>query len=290
MLDKFNPARRATGHHGQNAFIGHTIDQLGGFFHDSQVGGKTRIEYTLKAESTQRGHHFAVDIRAGLAIESFPKRYRDRGSVLHDHDFVGICKRFHDLFHMRLLGERAGRTCQNTLSAIDTAGKIETALECRSHTCRAAAIHEINSRNALHLFTDANAFAAKNAFFGVPDKRRAARIERHARTLSDKPTLTNAKIVRKALKLAVAVARAVQAIIRVIRQKQLYDRFAGSDSARRMSLYFHALGDRKRATRRQAPLSFHFNYAYPACAAGRKPVDMTQRRYSFSGSLVLSET
>ena len=87
----------------------------------------------------------------------------------------------------------------------------------------------------------------------------------------------DAQFLGQRLQLAVAVAHAVEAVVRMVGQQQLDDGLARLDRPGRMRLDLHALGHRAGAAGNEAALALDLHDAHAAGAGGGQPFDVAER-------------
>jgi len=146
--------------------------------------------------------------------------------MLNHYHAAGIVQCIDNSLKVVVLMKRAGGTRQNTLAAINTAGKVQPFVESGSNMRGAASVYKINGRYLLNLLAHAHALAAQNTFLGIPDDGRAGNVHFVAAAFARVPAAAHPQIGRQFLQLAIIVANAVKAVVRVVGQQQFHNGLA----------------------------------------------------------------
>ena len=255
LLDELDPARRAARHHRQAGRIAgrQPLHQFRRLLHDREVGGERRVEHAAEAEAAEGGRQRAVHVGARLRAELLGQAHRHRRRVLDDDV---ACR-----------GRRGRRAPPRAALCSVSAPVGQTATHCPQLT-------------QLLTFSPSSNAGPTCARLPRPMKSMAPTvwISSHTRThlphrmhLAGSRTIdglatsicarrpaaevaapTHAELLRQRLQLAVAAARAVEAVVRVVGEQQLDERLARVDRARRVRPHLHARRHREGAARHEA--------------------------------------
>jgi len=120
-----DPSRRTGSEHRQFPAGFQSVDKLGAFFHDRQVGREVGIDDLVDAEFLERGEHLTFDVRADLIAKLFADGGADRRSDLRDNDFFRVANGAFEDFDVVFFTNGAGRARLNAFAAIDASGIFE---------------------------------------------------------------------------------------------------------------------------------------------------------------------
>ena len=142
MLQEFDPAGAAACQNREIAVVPDTVDELGGFLHDREIGCKIRVEHLVEAQHTERRHHLACADGPRFHAEGLADCDPHRGGGLNNDGLCRIVQRAPDRVFVINLAECADRARLNTLSAEDTfrfregakAGRCDDRFKSPSHS------------------------------------------------------------------------------------------------------------------------------------------------------------
>ena len=221
---------------------------------------------------------FTHHVGSERETEFLTKRNRNRRRVLDNDVQIRVFQSGNNLSDIVLAGKRAGRTCCDTLSAGNAAGDIHSFVERVTDERLGTAADIVQARDRLDVFADADAPAAKDTFARVADDRRARFVDRTVVLLTCIAVAADTQFDRKGLQFAAAVPLAVEAVGRMIRQKEFKNGTARFNNALRVSFYFHAVGNRESAGRNQRALTFNLTDTHTAGSGRRKAFHVTKGR------------
>ena len=210
-------------------------------FHDRKVGGEVGVKYLVESQPAQRGDHFAGDDFAGRQPQRFAEGDARRGSSLDDRIFLGIGEGGEYLFGVVALTDGGRRADRGALSAVGAGDLVESEPKGRFDDGLEATVHEGIDVKALTLVAGSDAAAAEDALIGVAHKARVALIFFSGARSAGIGHFADAEVSGRLLKFAVLVLLAEEAVLRMVRKKELDDRFAGLAYLRSVRIYYHTV-------------------------------------------------
>ena len=246
LLHPVGPRRAAARDERELAVVREALDELRAFLHDRDVGGEVGVEHLLESETAEGRVDLTRGELARLHAERLAKRDADRRGDLDDAGLLGIAERAPDLGGLVVLVDRADRAVRGALSALDARGLLERERRRRGHDGPLAAADELERPHVLHLLADLGAASALDALVGIQDDRARGAVVLVMDDFLRERVLADAEVGRQLLKLAGARARALQAVVRVVRENELEDRAARLDDLGIVRDHAHAflhLGD-----------------------------------------------
>ena len=279
-----DPARTARGEHRvgtvEPVFALHlfeALDQFGAFFENRHVGRPARVANEVGAELLEAGDEEALEIFARGKSHGFADREANGRGHLHDGRDRGILKEFERALALILHGDRARRTDERTLAALNAAvgrppgGAVKADGRFRSEA------FERDGAHAVHLSADFEAAKTADALVGREGeggRRRVGAVTVHKAPREARDVEPHG--LRDRLEFAVAVARALRAALAVVGKEEfrlelthaaqlrargahakafLHARVAGRDGAGAVLLHdfheTHAAGPRTVVKRRE---------------------------------------
>ena len=226
LLHPVRPRRAAARQERELAALGEALDELGALLHDRDVGGEVGVEHLVEAEAAQRGVYLAGRELAGLHAERLAERDADSRSDLHEADLLGVLKRIPDFLRLVVLVYRAHRAVRGALAALDAGRLGELDAGGGGHHGLLAAADELERPDVLHLLAHLGAAAALDALVGVEDDGGSRVVDVAVDDLLRERNVADAEVRGDRLELAAAGARALQAVLRVVREDELQDRAA----------------------------------------------------------------
>ena len=127
------------------------------------------------------------------------------------------------------------------------------------------------------------AASAEYAFVGVADEARVAFVFLGGALFSGVGHFAHAEVCRGLLELAVLVLLAEEAVLRVVGEQELDDRFARLAHLGRVGVYDHAVGDGIYAGRAEAASTDYLDHAYAARALFGELRMVAELRDAYSG-------
>ena len=282
-FDEVDPARRAGGDHREDAAVGDAVEEFVSLFHYGEVGGEVRVEYLVEAEAAQRGDHFAGDDFAGGEAEGFAERDARRGGGLDYGVFLRVGEGGEDFFGVVALADGRRRADGSALSAVGAGDLVEAEVEGRSDDGLESAVDVSVDVEALALMAGSYAASAEYAFVGVADEARVAFVFLGRALFAGVGHFAHAEVGRGLLELAVLVLLAEEAVLRVVGEQELDDRFARLAHLRRVGVYDHAVGDGIYAGRAEAASADYLDHAYAARALFGELRMVAELRDAYSG-------
>ena len=240
LLHPVRPCRAAARDERELAAVGEALDELRSFLHDRYVGGEVRVEHLLEAEHTESGIDLARGEFARLHAKSFAESDADGRSDLNEAGLLGVAEGGPNLGGFVVLVDCSDRAVRRALTALDAGRLSELDASCGSHNGLLAAADEFKSPHVLHLLAHFSAAAALDALVGVEDERRRGLVEIAMDDFLRERNLADAEIGGDILKFATAGARALQAVLRVVREDKLENRAAHLDDIGIVSDDLHA--------------------------------------------------
>ena len=235
LLHERHPARTAGGHQWDfdrpvaREILVQALEQLGALLHDRKVSGEVGVENVVEAQPTQHCGHLARDAPA-FQSEILAEGYAHGGGGLHHDRLAGIGERLHHLPDVAVLRKGAGRTDGYALAAIDAVGRQDRIVEGRAEDRSESPAYDRQGADGLDLVADRFTAAAEDALFHVAHHRRR---EVHHRLggFSLVLGLADAEVFGHGLQAAIAVLRAGEAFVGVVREDQLQNGLPGVDDA-----------------------------------------------------------
>ena len=264
-LHEVHPGRRTTREHGEHAAFLHPVEQLGGFFHDGQVGGESGVEYRGEADVLEGGREPFERSAHILALASaLHERRGHRRRDLDHHDRVGVTQLGHHRINVRAFHQRAGGADAHALAAVDASRHIQPGVEPRGHLSPEASAREVDGSNALHLLAHRDAAPAQHAFVGVAPDRGRRYVDGLVLLAADVPALAHAEIPCQFGQFTTAGPRAREAILRMVGHEQLDYGPARFEQAGSVCPDDHAFGSWPRAARLKSGHSLHLHHTEAA--------------------------
>ena len=178
LFDETDPPRTATRHQRHFYFLiafqvfPDPLQQFCPFFHNSQVGGKIRIENIIEAQPAEGGNHFTRYQCPRFISEIASQSRTDSRSCLGYHDFVRIGQRIQHRLLCIPSAQRVYWADRYALAALGTRTTGNIPFESRRDGCIKASIDSSQSPNGLDIITHGLATAAHDALVHVADDRR----------------------------------------------------------------------------------------------------------------------
>ena len=240
LLHPVRPCRAAARDKRKLAAVREALDELRSFLHNCDVGGEVRVEHLLEAEHTECGIDLARGEFTRLHAEIFTESNADSRGDLHDAGLLGVAEGGPNLGGFVVLVDCADRAVRGALTALDAGRLSELDASCGSHNGLLAAADELKSPHVLHLLAHFSAAAALDALIGVEHERRSGLIHVAMDDFLRERNLADAEVGGDILKLATAGARALQTVLRMVREDELENRAAHLDDIRIVSDDLHA--------------------------------------------------
>ena len=181
---------------------------------------------------------------------------------------VRICDRFADLIGIVSLIKSANRTCNDTLSTVDTAGLTECLFKDRSNMRIKSSVISTDYTDLLNVLTCSNATTAKNTLVVVANDGSGV-VDLVFVLYAAELFLVYAVLVAELLKLAGGAAYAGETLTVVVRKKQLEVGLSGLVDLGGVGQNLHSLGYGINASSNQSERSAalrYFNKAKTASA------------------------
>ncbi|OQB35585.1 MAG: hypothetical protein BWY06_03104 [Candidatus Latescibacteria bacterium ADurb.Bin168] len=178
-----------------------------------------------------------------------------------------------------MLPKRACRALDDALPAIDAGSDVQLSVVRRCNFTLKAALGERNGTDILDFLADTDAPAAENTLLRVSLYRGARGINRGKSALTLERNFTDVQFAGKSLQLAITIAHAREAFLRVVRKQKLDDcrpRRSDTGSVRPDD---HSVGDGERARWNERACPFHLNDADPAGSGWRKATEIAESGY-----------
>ena len=229
MLAVFYPSGRAGGYHREHAAVLDSAEELVCLFDNREVCAEVGVKDLVEAETSECRDHLALNIGADVHSEALAESDADRRRGVNNDELLGIVDSLENLCGVVLLIYSAGRAVDNALAAGDARHGIERSLERRTDVGVKSAGICADNGDVLSL-TCCDAAAAEDAFFHVAHHRRR---EVHHRLggFSLVLGLADAEVFGHGLQAAIAVLRAGEAFVGVVREDQLQNGLPGVDDA-----------------------------------------------------------
>ena len=254
------------------------LNKLAALFHDGKVGTEIGIKYVLEAQLTKRrGKNTRRCLLRRQSKILRPCRANGRRD-LHNGRQLRVGKHTVHVVGIVALFQRADRAVRHTLSAIGAKGGRKPVGACRADGGSRAGSDQVPDMDALHLIThlyaahalDAAVFKAQNGR-GIVDRRRTQLflIGRAEQVI----------VVGQLLKLAVAAARALDAVHLMLAEQQLEVHAARHTNLLRVRVNDHAFMYLIVARGNERVLSLDLYHTDPACTDLVEIFEIAKRRY-----------
>jgi len=166
----------------------------------------------------------------------------DRGGDLDDAVLVGIAQGVPRLGGLVVLVDGADGAVRGALAALDAGRLGERGARGGGHARLLAAADVLEGPDILHLLADLGAAAALDALHRVEDDGGRGGVDRGDEHFLLEGIVADAEVGGELLELAVPGARALEAVVRVVREDELEDRTAHADDVGVVRRDLHALG------------------------------------------------
>ena len=254
-LAELDPSGRTGGYHRQNAAVLYALNKFVGFLHDGEVGAEVGVEYLIEAQSAERRSHLALNVGAYRHAEALAEGNSDGRSGVNNNVLLGIRNSREYIVDLILLGESAGRTCDDTLSA-GNAGNVGELL----------LIDKL-------LAAGCHAATAEYALLVVSHKMRGGIVDLGRSHSSVILVLVHAVLIAELLKLAVAASDAGETLLVVIGENEFQRCLSAVADSGSIGKYLHALVYGINACRDKRTRTLDF---YNADTAGADLIDFSE--------------
>ncbi len=265
----------------------HPVDQLGGLFHDGEVGGEPGVEDCgetdpLECRGQMLEHHGDAFVAGPLLVESGGDR---RGDLSDDHG-VGVAEGGHHIVHGASLHERAGGADPDALAAVGAAGDVDAGGEARPYLGAEAPVGEVDGPDPLDLVAHGDAPSAQHALVGIAGDGRGGDVQMLVLLHPGVLLGPRAHLAGQIGQLATPRPVAHQAVLGMVGDHQFHDGAAGFEHARGVGADDHAFGRRQGATGLQPGRAFDFHHAEAAGrGGGRSPIERAEMGDADAGPL-----
>ena len=240
-LHVVDPARRARGDLGEDAFVLDTEEELLRFFHDGEVGAEVGVEDAVEAQAMEGGGHPAGAILlADLMAEFLGDGGTDGRSGLDD-DELALLEGAVDEVDFAVFGESARGADVDALAALDAGNVSEGGVLGRADNGVEATLFEAEDADSLRLFAALDAAAAEDALGGIADDARGAFVKRGLGFRAFIGTLTGTGDVGDFEEFALTVFDALLAVFRVVGEEKFDGSATGFDGHRGRDFDLEAL-------------------------------------------------
>ena len=256
LLHPVCPSGAAGGDERKLAARREALDELGAFFHDRDIGGEVGVEHLLEAEATECRVDLAGRKLARLHAERFAESDADCRSDLDDASLCLVAESCPNIGRLVVFIDCANGAVRRALTALDAGRLSELDICCRSHDRLFAASDELERPDVLHLLANFCTTSALDALVGIEDKRRSGGVVLAVKNFLRERNFADAEIGSDVLKFAVARARALQAVVRVVCEDKLEDGATNLNDVRVVREDLHSV-DGFRAARSEELRAWH---------------------------------
>ena len=244
FFHEIDPTGAATGNQGQLAFaIEKARLELGGFFHDGQIGAEVGVEDGLEAHAAQRGVDLAGEVLADGEAEGLADGDADGRSDLSNAEGIRVCKLIPNGNRFIVLGDGSGGAVRRALAAAD-AGRVGQRNIAGGGNARIeAAIEKAERPHILILLADLNAAPAEDALAGIEHNAVRGIVQREVRNDVIEAAAGQAEVGGEILQLAVLIAQAGEALVGMAGERQLEHGAADLNNLRRLGEDLHVVFD-----------------------------------------------